>query len=168
AAADTIGFPEDVLSSRIEQRDWEAAGGVATRVMGDRAVIGAEYHIVKRRLETETGQGAVAEEIFGLSPLSVVVEGVLWDARGGIEYRFTDVLNGRTGYVFRNQDRDELTEMNEFSSHSVTAGLGLRPMGSRWSFDAGYAFEWGQADFGTPIRPRSTRQQLGLQMHWGF
>jgi hypothetical protein len=167
AAADTIGFPEDVLSSRVDQNDLEAAGGIATRI-GDRGVVGAEYHYVKRKLETRTGQGAVAEEILGLSPLTIEVEGALWDARAGFEYRCTDVLLGRAGYIFRNQDRDELTEMNEFSSHSVTAGFGLRPVGSRWAFDVGYDFEWGQADFGTPSRPRSTRQQVGLQMHWGF
>ena len=74
----------------------------------------------------------------------------------------------RLGYLFRSEDLDELTEQNEFTSHSVTGGIGVHPLGVRWTLDAGYAFEWVQADFGAPDEPRSTRQQLGVSLRWDF
>ena len=55
-----------------------------------------------------------------------------------------------------------------YTSQTVTAGIGLRPAGSRWTFDAGYSFEWLQADFGSPDQPRGTRQQLGAELRWDF
>jgi len=168
AAADTIGFPEDVLSSTVEQRDWEGAGGLATRLPGGRGVVAAEFHYVQRSTESLTGQGAIAEEIFGAPPIASETKGVLWDVRSGIEYRCTDIFTGRAGYIYRTLDEDAETKMNEYLSQTVTAGIGLRPFGARWNLEAGYAFEWGQADFGSPVRPRSTRQQLGVQLQWAF
>ncbi len=168
AAADTIAFPEDALSSDVEQKDWEAAGGLSARFGSDRGMIGVEGRMVRRQLTEYTGRGAFAEEVQGLPQVLSEREGVQWDVRGGLEFRCTEVLAGRAGYIYRSLDRDELTELNEFLSNTVTAGFGLRPRGAHWSFDTGYAFEWGQADFGTPTLPRSTRQQLGMQVHWSF
>lgn len=165
---DTLALPSDVLSSDNEERDWEAAGGISTPFRRHRGMIGTEFHYVKRHVNALTGQGAVAEEINHLPQIATEEKGVLWDARAGMEYRWTDVLLGRVGYIYRSQDLNELTEQNEYTSNSVTGGIGLHPPGVRWTFDAGYAFEWVQADFGAPDAPRATRQQLGVTLRWDF
>jgi len=164
---DTLVLPGDVLSSDDRERDWEAVGGIS-RSFHRRGSWGAEYHYTKRRLDALTGQGAVAEERNGVPPIASAREGVAWDARTGIEYRWTDVLTPRLGYVYRSEDLDKLTHQNEYTSHTVTAGFGFRPAAVRWSFDAGYSFEWIQADFGAPDQPRATRQQLGAELRWDF
>lgn len=168
AAPDTLVLPSDVLSSDTEERDWEAVGGIARPFRGRRGTIGGEFHYVKRNVNALTGQGAVAEEINHLPPIASEQEGVLWDARAGMEYLWSDVLSSRLGYIFRSQDLDRLTEQNEFTSNTVTGGIGIHPSGVRWTFDAGYAFEWVQADFGVPDDPRATRQQFGASIRWDF
>ncbi len=167
-APDTLVLPGDVLSSDDRERDWEAVGGISAPFRHRRGIVAAEYHYIKRRLDALTGQGAIAEEINGAPPVASARDGVAWDVRAGAEYRWTNVLTPRLGYVFRSEDLDRLTQQNEYTSHTATAGIGVRPPGVRWTFDAGYSFEWVQADFGAPDRPRSTRQQLGVELRWDF
>ena len=40
--------------------------------------------------------------------------------------------------------------------------------GTTWSVETGYAFEWLDADFGDPSASQRSRQNLSLQIHWGF
>jgi len=41
-------------------------------------------------------------------------------------------------------------------------------MGSRWTADLAYSFEWVDPDFGDPSRGRGSRQDLALQLRWPF
>jgi len=152
--ADTTTYPDSAVFNRTEDRSWEAAGGLAYQLPGGRGVVGVEYH---------RGRDLFQQTLTGLGP-----KRVNWDVRGGIEYRCNPVFTGRAGYVHRWEDRDDFTRQNEYVGNGVTLGMGLRPAGSIWSFESGYAFEWSQADYGSPARPRGTRQQLAAQVQWVF
>lgn len=153
ARTDSVYLPDSIRANTVERTAWEAGGGIGWRP-SPKGALGVEFHV--RKDESE-------QALAGEGPNRVG-----WDARVGLEWLLTPVLTGRTGYQYRSDDRDDLTEQNEYLSHVVTGGLGIRPAGSRWSLDAGYAFEWGQADYGSPARPRFTRQQLGTQLRWVF
>ena len=88
--------------------------------------------------------------------------------RTGLEYHCTAVLTGRAGYIFQSTDLDELTKNNEIVGRTGTFGLSVQPVGSSWSFDAGYAIEWWQADYGDPAQPHGSRQQVQSQVRWTF
>lgn len=91
-----------------------------------------------------------------------------WDLRTGLEYRCTQALFGRVGYVYRWEDEDDYTRQNEYLANIVTLGIGLRPAGARWTFEGGYALEWRRAEFGTLSDPRSGRQRLASMVRWTF
>jgi hypothetical protein len=150
---DSVGLPDSIRTNTIERTALEFGGGVGWRP-SSRGGVGVEFHLRDQELD---------QTVAGLGPKR---KG--WDVRGGVEWLLTPVLTGRGGYLYRWDDHDDLTESNEYVSHAATAGLGLRPAGSRWSLETGYAFEWGQADFGSPARPRFTRQQLGAELRWVF
>jgi hypothetical protein len=152
--SDSLILPDSIRANRVERTASNYAAGASWRLPNRRGIFGVEYHWMTDLSESDLG-GTAAER-------------VAWDVRSGLEYVFTHVLVGRAGYIYRFDDRDEATEQNEFVSHAVTAGFGLRHPGSSWGLEAGYAFEWGQADFGTPAQPRSTRQQLAAGLHWSF
>jgi hypothetical protein len=154
AASDTLVMPDSLVSNTFEERGWEAAGGVSWRLPGKRGVVGAEYHRARQELE---------QAIAGLGPRRVT-----WDFRGGIEYPLNPVLVIRGGYIHRWSDGDEFAEQDEFLANSVTVGAGLRPGGSRWTMETGYAMEWSRADYGDPGLPRANRHQLALQLQWIF
>jgi hypothetical protein len=152
AGTDSLVFPDSVSRFTTEERAWEGVAGGSWRV--SRLMLGAEFHVAERSLEqTVTGKGPVRH---------------VWDVRGGLEHPCTKVLTGRLGYIYRSDDRDDQTAQNEFVSHTVTAGLGLRPEGATWGFEAGYAIEWLQPDFGDPTEGRESRQQLAGQVRWVF
>ncbi|HEY2955958.1 MAG TPA: hypothetical protein VGK89_11990 [Candidatus Eisenbacteria bacterium] len=152
--ADTTIFPDTVVFNRAEDRDWDAAGGASWRLPGDRGTIGAEFHRYRDLfIQTVSGEGPRRAG---------------WDVRGGLECRLSLGFSGRAGYLYRWEDLDELTEHNEHVASSATIGFGLRPAGATWRFDADYALEWNQADFGAPSRPRGTRQQIATEIEWSF
>jgi len=151
--ADSIGLRDSVVHEQSERRVTEFAGGLSWRFPGQ-AAIGVEAHAWTDELEQlASGEGP---------------NGKGMDVRAGIEYPCTPVFTGRAGYIYRTEDEDDLTEDNEWKSQGVTVGMGFHPQLARWRFESGYVFEWGQADFGSPARPRFTRQQLATQLKWAF
>lgn len=165
-AVDTTALPDDVLSSNTQQRNWEAVGGLSRQFR--RGVAGVEYHYVRRVTDQKTGQGAILEEFLDAPQILVTTKAATWDVRGGLEYRWTEVLTLRGGYSYRSEDRNELVQADEYIYNTATGGFALHPPGVRWSFEAGYAFEWSQADYGAPERPRATSQHLGTRVRWDF
>ncbi len=151
---DSLVLPDSVTFAQSEERTWEAGGGLLVRLPGGRGSWGVEYHRSQGLLEqTASGQGPLRKG---------------WDVRTGLEYRCNPVLSGRIGYVHRWEDEDDYTRQNEYLANAVTLGLGIRPVGATWAFEAGYAIEWRQADFGAPADPRSSRQQLASVVRWTF
>ena len=152
--ADSLALPDSVVFSQSEERTWEAGGGLAMRLPGERGTLGVEYHRLRGLTEqTMSGQGPLRKG---------------WDLRTGLEYRCTQVLTGRVGYAYRWEDRDDYTRQNEYLASSVTLGLGLRPAGAAWNFEVGYAIGWLRADYGAPAEPRACRQQLASMVRWAF
>lgn len=151
--ADSIALRDSVSHHVRERRVTEIAGGLSWR-LANRAAIGLETHAWSDELEQlDSGTGP---------------NGAGWDVRTGLEWPCSPFFSGRAGYIYRWEDKDDLTEQNEYMSHAVTVGAGYQPPMARWRFESGYVFEWGQADFGTPARPRFTRQQLATQIKWAF
>ena len=85
-------------------------------------------------------------------------------ADGNTEYACTKALSGRLGYIRRSDDRDELTQRNEFKSNTLTTGFGLRPLGSTWAMDLGWAIEWLAPDFPDATAAKESRQQVAVQV----
>lgn len=154
AGADTLVLPDSVSSGTREERAWDAGGGASWRLPGGRGLVGVEGHY-RRKI--------FSDDVAGIGPKRFG-----WDVRAGIEYPVVPALDIRAGYIRRWEDRDDFTELNEYLSNAATFGIGLHPEGSLWSVDSGYVFEWTQADFGDPGRPRESRQQLALLLRWAF
>lgn len=152
--ADSLALPDSVRSHETEESGWEGSAGAAWTLPGRRGVVGVEYH----RRESE-----IEDTIAGLGPRRVG-----WDLRAGLELRMNSVLDLRGGYIRRWDERDERTEHNEYLSNSATLGMGVHPVGARWSFESGYAIEWSAADFGDPGEPRGSRQQFDSRIRWVF
>ena len=72
------------------------------------------------------------------------------------------------GYAYRWVDRDDFTRANEYLGHTVTAGFGLRPKGTSWTVETGYAIEWLRSDFGDPSLQPSSTPDLPLHVHGLF
>jgi hypothetical protein len=152
--ADSFALVDSVAHNLSQERAVQYGAGAAWRVLGGSTQVGVEYHYWRERLDQSTsGEGPKQEG---------------WDVRGGVESPLTPRLQGRAGYIYRSEDGDAFTEQNEQTSQTLTAGLGLHPERSRWLLESGYAFTWGQADYGTPAIPRFTRQQLAVQIKWLF
>ena len=152
--ADTLEFPDSVSQSQTRERSWQFGAGMALRLRGGRGLWGVEFHRDRDRFSQADG-----------------VDGPLargWDVRTGLEYRYTNIMTGRLGLQHRWYDRDAYTKLNEYIGNSLTLGLGLRPVGASWAVDVGYAVEWTQADFGSPIAPRGSRQQLAGMLRWAY
>jgi len=152
--ADTLSIPDSISIRHAEQRQWQAAGGVAVRLPGRRGLIGVEYHKTQAELVQAPG---------GLGPRPIS-----WDVRAGIEYRIAAPLTARAGYIHGAQDADELTRNNETISNTGTLGFSVQPQGAIWSFDVGYGVGWWRADYGDPALPHGGRQQLASQLRWAF
>ena len=150
---DSLALPDSISDRTSDEREWELVGGASYRLPGRNGLVGAEYHMVRQRLDQTTS---------GAGP-----ERRVWDMRVGYERACTPVMDGRLGYIYRADDRDHFTRDNELTSHTLTAGIGLRQSGG-WSLDVGYAFEWLDADYGTPASPKETRQQASAQIRWLF
>ena len=152
--ADSLALPDSVVSNASEERGVEVGGGAAWKLPHRKGAVGVEYHWDRRLFEQTLG---------GRGPRPGG-----WDVRGGVWYPLTQVLEVRGGYLYRREDHDELTKQNEFVSSTMTLGAGLVPVGTRWSFDTGYALEWSHADFGDPGLPHSNRQRLAVRVGWAF
>lgn len=150
--ADTLAIPDSVVHNTIEDRSWEVGGGLAWKRTG--TILGVEGHFF---------QALRGQALSGAGPKQVG-----WDVRAGMERRLLDPISLRAGYVYRWEDRDDYTVQNEFKTHSATVGLGFHPDGVRWSFDAGYAFEWTLADYEDPADPRTSRHDLATRLRWQF
>jgi hypothetical protein len=151
---DTLELPDFIESNVSEERSWNGIVGGTWRLPWREALVGAEFHAIQVRLD---------QVLTGAGPYRKA-----WDIRTGLEVPFTSVLKGRIGYIYRTDDRDDLTTANEYLSHTGTIGLGLAPSGALWTVDAGYALEFLQPDFGDPTEARESRQQLAAQMRWAF
>lgn len=149
---DTLTLPDSVRANVFEHRDvsFGAGAGWAWK----RATMGFEYHW-NRAIQDAALSGSGPRRIS-------------WDVRSGLEYRCNAVLTGRAGYVYRWADRDDFTAANEWIGHAATLGFGLHPQGTTYHIEAGYSFQWEQADFGDPALPHANRQNLATQIRWDF
>ena len=152
--ADTLLLPARVQFSRVEERGYQIVGGGSWRLPGRRGSLGAEVHRWRRRIDQRS---------VGAGP-----EPTGWDVRAGGEYRCSAAFLARAGWSYGLSDRDDLTADNTYRHTTATTGFGYQPVGSRWSVDLGYAFEWVNPDFPDPVRSRETRQRLALQTRWPF
>jgi hypothetical protein len=152
--ADSLALPDSVSRWGSEQRSWESGGGLALKLPGGRGTWGAECHVVRSLTEQTTS---------GAGPLRRA-----WDIRTGIEYPCTPVMAGRVGYMYRWEDENTYVAQNEFVGQTVTLGIGIRPAGTAWTLDAGYAVDWLNADYGAPLASHGCRQQLASRIRWAF
>jgi hypothetical protein len=164
--ADTTIYPDSVVFNERNDKLWEMGGGASWRL--GRGIIGAEYHQFEEELEQtlsglKEGSAAVPWTSTTTGPRRAG-----WDVRGGIEYRLHPALTGRAGYIHRFEDLDDLTGQSEYLANTATLGLGLTPDGASWRFDASFALEWWQADYGNPNQPRGTRNQMVAEIGWAF
>jgi hypothetical protein len=151
---DSLVIPDSVRSDLGEQRDLVLAFGGTWRLPWRNGLVGAEYHWLR---------GNHSQLSSGVGP-----EERTWDIRAGLEVPLSTILKGRAGYVHRSQDYDRLTARNEYISNGLTTGFGIAPPGASWTLQAGYAFDWISPDFADPLRGRSGRQQLALDLRWNF
>lgn len=154
AGADTLLLPARVQFSQVEERGYQIVGGGSWRLPGRRGSLGAEVHRWRRHIDQRS---------VGAGP-----EPTGWDVRAGGEYRCSAAFLARAGWSYGLSDRDDLTADNTYRHTTATTGFGYQPVGSRWSVDLGYAFEWVNPDFPDPVRSRETRQRLALQTRWPF
>lgn len=152
--ADSIFLPDSIVANEFERRTWEAGVGASWRAPWRGALVGVEYHMA----ESEHDQ-----MLAGLGPRRAV-----WDVRTGLEVPLNAALTGRGGFIYRSEDRDELTEQNEFEWNAVTLGLGLAPPGRMWVIESGFSYEWFRGDYPDPLATRGSRNQFNSQIRWVF
>ena len=98
AGADTIVMPDSVITNQTRERGWDGAAGVGWRF--GRGLVGGEFHLIQDRFENT---------LAGFGP-----ERRRWDVRAGAEVRATRNLWLRLGGMHGRDDRDRLTDRNEF------------------------------------------------------
>ena len=150
--ADSLALPDSVVFDHQEDTYWSVAGGGTWKL--SKGIVGVEYHLgEQKRIQSGIGEGPKRQ---------------YWDVRAGVEYPCTRVLSGRAGYLYRVDDRDLLTNFNEYTSNSLTLGLGLAHPGSIWGLDIGYLFEWLEPDYQPVGDPHDSRHMMSAQIHWAF
>jgi hypothetical protein len=152
--ADTLSLPARVQASLVEERGYEMAGGGSLRLWGGRGLVGAEAHRWRRRVDQPELAG-------GPEPTG-------WDVRAGGEYRCNPAFLARAGWSYGISDRDDLTADDAYRHTIATTGFGYQAVGSRWSVDVAYAYEWVRPDFGDPVNLRENHQRLAVQSRWAF
>jgi hypothetical protein len=165
--ADSLALPDSVRRSESQDETWHVGYGLTWKTPGGRGLVGVEYHFAKQTAEDRLFQSPVPVPVDTVSFLGLGPDRRVWDVRGGVEYACTPALKGRLGYIYRYDDRDERSNLNEYTSNTLTAGLGLLP-GTSWSFDLGWSIEWIAPDFTDGTDPRESRQRLAAQMRWEF
>lgn len=143
---------DTVVANEIRDYAWGYGAGASLKLT--RGILGAEWH---------WGRDLYNQSIAGEGP-----KGLQWDLRTGLEYECSPVVTGRVGYGYRWWDQDDFTALNEFKGHSTSLGLGIHPVKTSWSFEAGWTIGWHQSDYGDPTAQRGTRQLLGSQLNWTF
>ncbi|MBI1799262.1 MAG: hypothetical protein HYR73_06210, partial [Candidatus Eisenbacteria bacterium] len=151
---DTLALPDSVVNDVSQLHAWEVGGGIAWHVSKGHGLLGLEYHRAQQHAETQNGGDGPKRQ--------------LWDVRTGLSWRMTPAFQARTGYQYQSDDRDAFTKGNEYYGHLFTAGMGVGPPHSLWSFDLSYGIRWVRADYGDPTGPHGSRQQLASQIHWAF
>ncbi len=152
--ADTLAVPDSIVHNVVEDRSVEAGGGIAWKSGLHGTVLGVEGHYYVSHHD---------QELTGIGPKATG-----WDVRSGVELPLVPMLTVRMGYLYHWQDQDDATRFNETTTNSGTAGFGLHPRDVRWSFDAGYAYEWTRSDFQDPSNTRTSRQRLAGRLRWVF
>jgi len=165
--ADSLALPDSVLRSRTHDEAWEIAYGAAWKFPGRRGLIGIESHVGRSTSDLEIFDSVTPTQP---DPTTSYLgpDRKVWDVRGGLEYACTPALKGRLGYLYRWDDHDERANRTEFVSNSLTAGVGLSPVGTTWVVDLGYEIDWISPDFSDPTDPKQSRQQLAAQFRWVF
>jgi hypothetical protein len=166
--ADSLALPDSVRRTRSRGRSWHVGYGATWRIPGGRGLIGLEYHLTEETFEHWVYVSPVPTPINDVSFAGAGPDRRTWDVRGGIEYACGRAVKGRLGYIRRFDDRDERVSQDEFTSRTMTVGLGLMPPGSVWGLDLGWALELIDPDFATTTEPKESRQQLGAQLRWVF
>jgi opacity protein-like surface antigen len=171
--ADTTVYPDSVVFNETQDRAWTAGGGASWRFAKRRGIVGVEYHKFEiQHDQTITGfkpkVAATDPDPASWTYSQDAPRHTGWNVRTGVEYPLVPVLTGRAGYIYRSDDFDELTAQNEQVASTATLGLGLTPEGARWRIDASYALDWWQADYGSPARPRGSRQVITAEIGWVF
>jgi hypothetical protein len=154
SSADTLTVPDSLYDRTLDQHAWEASGGIAWTRLPHHARAGLEFH---------AWRDVVSSDVGGMGPRAVG-----WDVRSGLEVSLNPIVDVRGGYILRRDDLDDLTASNEYLTHSMTLGLGLKPARAIWTVDVGYVLDLVQADFGDPSGIRGNRQRLAAQMRWDF
>jgi len=150
--ADTLFLPDSVVTN---QQDDHALGyGVGASWKLRKGIAGLEYH---------WSRDSYGETYGGTGPRQQA-----WDVRGGLEYACSDVITGRVGAGLGWIDQDTHTASNEWTTQSVSLGLGLKPHGAHWSVDAGYSLTFLQSDYDDPLNHRGSRQHLETLLHWAL
>lgn len=150
--ADSLVIPDSIVRDTRDLRDMHVAFGGAWRLLGDRALLVAEYHSLTQEVEqVSTGAGPELHRN---------------DVRTGLEYRCTPLLTARFGYVYRTEDLDDFTARNEYVRQSLTAGFSVRPRNASWDLAIGALHEWSRPDFDSPTDLRETREQVAMQVRW--
>lgn len=149
---DSLSLPDSLIASRTETDSWNLGVGASYALPFRDTRVGAEFHSRRAsRDDTFAGSGP---------------EGSAWGFRSGFDTRLTPVLRVQGGYGYEATDLDEDTEQNEFLSHSVSAGLGLAPVGASWRIDAGYLVEIRRSDYSDLDGRRGNGQRGLLRLSW--
>lgn len=174
--ADSLALPDSVRRTHAEDRSWHVGYGLTWKIRGGRGLVGLEYHLARQTADNVVYHSVSTVDLVTGDSIQVYEPSFtgqgpdrrIWDVRGGIEYACTPVLKGRLGYIYRSDDRDEGSNQDEFTSNTLTAGLGLAPLGASWSFDLGWAVQWIAPDFTEGTDLKENRQQMAAQLRWIF
>jgi hypothetical protein len=152
--ADSLALPDSVHSYDARDHAYDASFGLAWTRLPHHAQLGVEFH--DRRDIADIASAGSGPKWEG------------WDVRTGLDLPLSPAVSLSGGYIYSQDDMNSFTRSNEWVTHTITAGLCLRPARASWSLETGYAIDMVQADYGDPMLPRSSRQQLAAQLSWGF
>jgi len=100
-------------SLNLNKNFWKFGGGFAQRI-GRSVLLGAEF------------EASSKEEIDARTNLQLSENGA-WEARGGLEYTFTERLSARAGYAIATLDPSTAVEDDTYSLKKITLGVSYLP-----------------------------------------